>query len=159
MPHGAGFPGYFPSTPPRLYPVHQQLWQSQQRMQELQRRAAGRLAPSIHGSVACRVSRLQVSREGKSYFLGHKRLKIWLWKSFKVSVALDYKTPRYKFCYCLQLLLAFIVVGSRHFVAYDCQTNPGFTHNHWVPSGIHVILRKLKLILLKFLRKAKQVKS
>ncbi|KAG8283294.1 hypothetical protein J6590_021194 [Homalodisca vitripennis] len=48
MPHGAGFPGYFPSTPPRLYPVHQQLWQSQQRMQELQRR---RLAPPIPGSV------------------------------------------------------------------------------------------------------------
>lgn len=45
IPHGAGFPGYFASTPPRLYPVHQQLWQSQQRMQELQRR---RLAPPMH---------------------------------------------------------------------------------------------------------------
>lgn len=37
-PHGGGFPGYFPSTTPRLYPVHQRLWQSQQRTQELQRR-------------------------------------------------------------------------------------------------------------------------
>ena len=37
-PHGGGFPGYFPSTTPRLYPVHQRIWQSQQRTQELQRR-------------------------------------------------------------------------------------------------------------------------